>query len=227
MENQERQVEQNDNRTYFVEKLGHKGYIDKEKQKDYIRLMIINPNMFRPHNDEKIENLIKGCVEKEIYTIMLSETKCRHNTYNVNRIKQNLKRMNSNIVVNIHNSGNRINESSSWLCGGTMSDTWGTMVNMVILGSKCKDTLGRWNSMTIGGRDKKILLMTMCRLPTTCSKGIFTSKAQNNRAIAMYYTSHYRKDVLESVMNRIHNFSEVDDVLFFGDMIEDICSSTI
>ena len=108
-----------------------------------------------------------------------------------------------------------------------MSSIWVNVVNIVITGIEYLDVLGRWNSITIEGREKKLMIITMYRVPSNWSKWIFTSKYHHDREITTRDIACYRSEVLESITNYIRNYSEVDDILFFWDMNEDISLNVI
>ena len=51
----------------------YKVHIDKVKQRDNTRLLILNPNGLRPSNEAKLNMFIESCAQKQINSALLSK----------------------------------------------------------------------------------------------------------------------------------------------------------
>ena len=69
-------------------------------------------------------------------------------------MKNKLKRINANIVVNTSDNGYKINKMSNWLPVRIISDFQGIIFSLTILELENNDIVGRWNSIKIGRRTK-------------------------------------------------------------------------
>lgn len=147
-----------------------KGCIDVEKDKDCARLLCVNPNGFLPESKIKIENMKEKCVEKEIDGIMLSETNCRSDSMNVEKVKKKIKGVSRNVKILTSDSGDKINEKSSWLPGGIMSVMWGQFANYIVPNSEKQDELRRWNTVEISRKGRVVLIATMHRIHVSSPK---------------------------------------------------------
>ena len=74
-----------------------------------MRLLSLNPNVFRPENTVKLENMIKSCREREIDGIFLCETNCRYYSLSINNMARYFKRLNLNVVTHTLDSGDNLN----------------------------------------------------------------------------------------------------------------------
>ena len=74
-----------------------------------MRLIHLNPNSFRPDHLTKVENMKKGCIEREIDGIMLAETNYRYNSINKEKISKRLMEINKNCTIVASESGDDIN----------------------------------------------------------------------------------------------------------------------
>ena len=72
-----------------------------------------------------------------------------------------------------------------WLPGGTISVIQGEWQNYVDNELVSYDKMGRWNSFIISSYSKKIIVITIYRMPEGLLIGVYTQQAQLNRKESM------------------------------------------
>ena len=111
--------------------------------------------------------------------------------------------------------------------GGILNVTWGTWVNQIMPNTEYKDKIGIWGSFKIGNNEKRILIINACRITNSRKTGDQTTKAQLDRIDRAKKENDHWKKMLDDIIKHVNDEKEVNYVLLFGDLNQDIYSPEI
>ena len=192
--------------------------------------MAMNPNGFGPENLEKMEMMCQKVIDMEIDLILLSAPDRRWTTTRLEKLKKIFQQIDKNIEMIFSDSGEKTNDVSGWLPGGTIAIVIGRIAGLIDMKSVTKDRKGRWCAFNLEDNKRIIRIINMYRIPDNTKTGNMTSKAQYDRIEGKSKTAkEYREEILEEITNEIQLQKErgVNNYIIAGDMNQDVTKERI
>jgi len=111
---------------------------------------------------------------------------------------------------------------SSYLPGGTMSIWWDSIGSYINTTNTKIDNLGRFHAISLEVNEKRVICITMYRIPVTPNNGKYSSIVQYNQMRkSVKLSEFYRREILSSITNYLAR-EKYNDLIIAGDFNEDI-----
>ena len=92
-------------------------------------------------------------------------------------MKNQLKRIEPNIIITTSDSRDSSFVKNTWLSGGTMSSFFRKCNNYIDQSMAYSDKLRRWNSVVFTNEKKKLVVIIMYQMLISSTKGVHTNRA--------------------------------------------------
>lgn len=143
----------------------HRKNIDMEKRIYKIRILCINVNRMRTKGNEKIYQLINFCKKNEVDIVQITKTNSKQITITESVIKAKFYRLGRELEIIFADSKAHYTTKSDWLQGGMLNLIRGKIPSLLKKEDIKKDDIGRWIVCLFINRKKKILIITIYRIP--------------------------------------------------------------
>ena len=158
----------------------------------------------------------------------LNEVNVKWTPANLDIIRLKLRKLGREIVIKAADNSDKITTTTNYLPGRAMSILRRKCVALINESKIVKGPLGNWIAMPLTMNNKYVVLINVCRIPTSNQHGQKRNLTQCNviEGDAKGAVEH-RKEIFNQIKTYVNSNQQINDIILTGDLNQSIKSNDV